>query len=48
MYVSINILQPLIALAAGLVVLIWPRVLNYVVGGYLVIIGILGLIPQLS
>lgn len=35
---------PLLSLAAGIIILIFPRVLNYIVGIYLVIIGIVGLI----
>lgn len=35
---------PLISLAAGIIVLIFPKVLNYIVAIYLIIIGIMGLI----
>jgi Protein of unknown function (DUF3096) len=41
-------LQPLIALIAGVLILIVPRLLNYVVAIYLIIVGILGLVPMLS
>ena len=37
-------LQPIVALIAGILILIFPRVLNFVVAVYLIIIGILGLI----
>jgi hypothetical protein len=37
-------LQPLIALAAGILILIFPRLLSFVVAVYLIIVGILGLI----
>ncbi|MET0535148.1 MAG: DUF3096 domain-containing protein [Steroidobacter sp.] len=40
MYVSIG---PLIALVAGILILIVPRLLNYIVAVYLIIIGLLGL-----
>ncbi|NMG39201.1 DUF3096 domain-containing protein [Chelativorans sp. ZYF759] len=40
-------LTPLIALIAGVVILIAPRLLNYIVAIYLIIIGLLGLFPQL-
>jgi hypothetical protein len=40
-------LQPLIALIAGILILIRPRLLNYVVALYLIIIGLLGLFPGL-
>ncbi|MGE5818190.1 MAG: DUF3096 domain-containing protein [Deltaproteobacteria bacterium] len=36
-------LQPIIALISGLLILMIPRLLNYIVALYLVIIGILGL-----
>jgi multidrug transporter EmrE-like cation transporter len=34
---------PIVALIAGILILIQPRLLNYVVAIYLIIIGILGL-----
>lgn len=37
-------LQPLLALAAGILILVVPRMLNYVVAGYLIIIGLTGLL----
>ncbi len=37
-------LQPIVALIAGLLILIVPRLLNYIVAIYLIIIGIMGLI----
>ena len=40
-------LQPLIALIAGVLILIVPRLLNYVVAIYLIIVGLLGLVPML-
>jgi hypothetical protein len=38
---------PLIALIAGILILIAPRILNYVVALYLILIGVLGLFPNL-
>lgn len=35
---------PLIALIAGILILVMPRLLNYIVALYLIIIGILGLV----
>ncbi|MGF0537502.1 DUF3096 domain-containing protein [Agrobacterium sp. ES01] len=40
-------IQPLIALVAGILILIVPRLLNYVVAIYLILIGLAGLLPQL-
>jgi len=36
---------PLISLLAGIAILIWPRLLNYIVALYLVLFGLLGLLP---
>jgi hypothetical protein len=37
-------LQPIIALIAGILILIFPRLLNYIVAAYLILFGILGLL----
>ncbi|MEE9587506.1 MAG: DUF3096 domain-containing protein [Hyphomicrobiaceae bacterium] len=37
------IVTPLVALAAGILILIMPRLLNYIVAIYLIAIGIIGL-----
>ncbi len=36
-------LMPLIALVAGILILIAPRLLNYIVALYLIIVGLIGL-----
>jgi hypothetical protein len=36
--------QPVIALIAGVLILLVPRLLNYIVAIYLIIFGILGLV----
>jgi hypothetical protein len=36
-------LQPLVALVAGVLILLVPRILNYVVAIYLIVTGIIGL-----
>ena len=36
-------LAPLVSLAAGILIFIVPRMLNYIVAVYLIVIGILGL-----
>lgn len=36
-------LSPLVALIAGILILIMPRLLNYIVAFYLIIIGLIGL-----
>jgi hypothetical protein len=40
---SIGHLQPIVALVAGVLILIMPRLLNYIVALYLILVGILGL-----
>jgi Protein of unknown function (DUF3096) len=37
-------LQPLVALLAGILIIMIPRLLNYIVALYLIVTGILGLI----
>lgn len=37
-------LTPLLSIVAGVAILIVPRLLNYIVAAYLIIIGILGII----
>jgi hypothetical protein len=46
MTISLIVLQPLVALIAGLLILMIPRLLHVIVGIYLIIIGALGLLPQ--
>ncbi len=36
-------LSPLVALIAGILILIMPRLLNYIVALYLIFIGLIGL-----
>ena len=37
-------LAPIIALLAGILILVQPKLLNYVVAIYLIVIGVLGLL----
>ena len=43
MVLSIHSLAPIVALIAGIIILLVPRVLNYVIALYLIVIGLLGL-----
>jgi hypothetical protein len=43
MTITIGHLQPIIALCAGVLILIMPRLLNFIVAIYLIAIGLLGL-----
>jgi hypothetical protein len=38
---------PLISLLAGIAILIWPRLLSYIVAFYLILFGLVGLLPML-
>jgi hypothetical protein len=44
MMAHVAIVSPLVALIAGILILIMPRLLNYVVALYLIIVGIVGLL----
>ena len=37
------VLAPLISVGAGIGILIFPKLLNYIVAGYLIAMGVLGL-----
>ncbi len=39
---------PLVSLVAGVLILVMPRLLNYIVALYLIVIGLLGIFPQLA
>jgi Protein of unknown function (DUF3096) len=41
-------ISALIALVAGILILIQPRLLNFIVAIYLIIVGLLGLFPRLA
>jgi hypothetical protein len=47
MMINVITLQPLVALVAGVLILVMPRLLNFIVAIYLIIIGVTGLWPQL-
>ena len=39
-------IQPIVALIAGILILIIPRLLNYIVAIYLIIAGVMGLLHR--
>jgi Protein of unknown function (DUF3096) len=47
MTISLVHLQPLVALIAGILILLMPRLLNFIVAIYLIIVGVTGLFPRL-
>ena len=38
---------PLVSLLSGIAILIWPRLLNYIVAFYLIFFGLMGLLPMI-
>jgi len=46
-HIRMVMLQPIVALIAGVLILVMPRLLNYIVAIYLIIIGVTGLWPRL-
>lgn len=48
MVVDIKLIQPLVALLAGILIFAMPRLLNYIVAIYLIIVGASGLWPHLA
>ncbi|MGH6726778.1 MAG: DUF3096 domain-containing protein [Pseudolabrys sp.] len=47
MVIGIAHLQPIVALIAGILILIIPRLLNFIIAIYLIFIGVIGLWPGL-
>lgn len=41
--IHVTALSPIIALLAGILILIMPRLLNYVVAIYLILVGLIGI-----
>jgi hypothetical protein len=48
MKIDMITIQPLVALIAGILILVAPRLLNYVVAIYLIVVGVIGLFPNLA
>ena len=45
MHIDVIMIQPLIALIFGILILVAPKLLNYLVAIYLILIGLVGLFP---
>ena len=43
MHFTVGHIQPVVALLAGILILIIPRLLNYIIAIYLIFIGLIGL-----
>jgi hypothetical protein len=48
MSLTLVTITPLVALIAGILILIMPRLLNYIVAIYLIVIGIIGLAAHIK
>jgi hypothetical protein len=46
MMVNLLVIPPLIALIGGILILLMPRMLNYIVAIYLIVFGAVGLWPH--
>lgn len=47
MMVNLLLLQPIVALIAGILILVMPRLLNVLVAVYLIVAGVTGLWPHI-
>ena len=47
MQIDVISLQPLVALIFGILILMIPRLLNYLIAVYLIVVGVTGLWPRL-
>ena len=47
MPIDLLLVQPVVALVAGILILLMPRLLNYIVAIYLIVAGAAGLWPHL-
>ncbi len=44
MTIAVGHMQPIVALIAGILILIMPRLLNFIIAVYLIVIGVMGLV----
>ncbi|HXR94417.1 MAG TPA: DUF3096 domain-containing protein [Rhizomicrobium sp.] len=47
MHIDMVVLEPLVTLLFGILILILPRLLNYLIAIYLILVGLVGLFPHL-
>lgn len=46
--VTHGLLAPVLSIVAGLLILVYPRILNFVVAIYLIVVGLVGLLASNS
>ncbi len=44
MTITVGHIQPIVALICGVLILVMPRLLNFIIAIYLIVIGIMGLV----
>ncbi len=44
---SLGLIASIIAILAGIIILIWPHIVSYIIAIYLIIIGIVGVISYI-
>ena len=44
MTITVAHMQPIVALIAGILILVMPRLLNFIIAIYLIVIGIMGIV----
>ncbi len=44
---ELGLIISILAVVAGIVILMWPRLLNYIVAAYLIVIGVIGIIDHI-
>ena len=44
---NLLLVSPLLSLLSGIAILVWPRLLNYIVAFYLILIGLVGRLSHL-
>lgn len=42
------VIDPVVALIAGIVILVFPRLLNYAIAAYLIVVGLSGLLVRMG
>ena len=45
---ELGLVMSIAAVIAGVIILVWPRFLNYVVAIYLIVVGVIGIIDHLK
>ena len=43
----VGIIGGIISILVGIVIIVWPRIIAYVIGGWLIIVGVLAILQAL-